>query len=382
MLMGYWKRSAALAIGFVHNYRFDPFLRTEVNIVGLQLAFACFMLAVVGVIASHLYHDASAAVVQGIQSTLTGNSTPASVGDTVIAQLSSMRSRTVLIAGGAIILVTAAFTYIIARLALSPTRSALQSQKQFIGNVAHELRTPLAVGKTNIEVALMSPALEAGLKKSLENTVEEFDRMSEIINNLLSLSAFTRREQVEFHDVDFGAVVRGVVRSLQGLADSKRIEIEVRMSDRTAVWGNHTALEQIVMNIMKNAIIYTPLGGRVRAVVEPVYPDFIELRVRDSGTGIARRDLFRIFEPYYRGDPSRQRGEGGSGLGLTIVSELVRLHNGKITVRSAEGRGTSVTVLLPAGKVGPGAERSSGRERDWASEVAVDFSHNGRRGAA
>lgn len=377
--MGYWKRSAALGIDFAHKYRFDPFVRTEVNVVALHITLAAFLLGVVAIIASQLYHDAADAVLQGIQSSLTTGSTPASVGDTVIAQLTSMRSRTVWVAAGSIILITGVFTYIIARLALSPTRSALESQKQFIGNIAHELRTPLSVGKTNIEVALMSPSIEPGLKDSLESTVEEFDRMGEIINNLLSLSAFTRREQVEFHDVDLGAVVHTVLRMLRGLAESKRIEMEVRLSDRTAVWGNHTALEQIVMNIIKNAIIYTPHGGRMRVVVEPVYPDFIEFRVRDSGTGIARKDLFRIFEPYYRADPSRTREQGGSGLGLTIVSELVKLHNGKITVRSAEGRGTSVTVLLPAGKIGLGAEKAAERDTDWASEVAVDFSHNGRR---
>ncbi len=382
MVTNYWKRSAALVIGFARRYRFDPFLRTEVNIVALQMGLAVFLLAVVAVIASQLYFDASAAVLKGIADTLSTHSTPASAGDIVIAQLSSLRLRTVLVATGAVLVITAIFTYIIARVALSPTRNALQSQKQFIGNVAHELRTPLAVGKTNIEVALMDPAVSADLRQSLLSTVEELDRISEIINNLLSLSAFTRREQVEFVDVDLGNVVHSVVRKLRELTESKRIEMEVRLSERTTVWGNQTALEQIVMNIIKNALAYTPRSGRVRVVVEPVYPDFMELRVRDSGSGIARRDLFRIFEPYYRADPSRKRQESGSGLGLTIVSELVRLHNGKITVRSAEGRGTSVTILLPAGRIGLQAETPTDHERDDASEVAVDFSHSAHRGGA
>ena len=376
----YFKRFAASGIGFAHKYRFDPFFRTEVNIVALQLALSVFLLAVVGVIASQLYHDASAAVARGIADALQPNSTPASIGTSVTSDLASMRSRTVTVAGAAVVCITALFTYIIARLALSPTRNALASQKQFIGNVAHELRTPLSVIKTNMEVGLMAPSLAPEAKRTFEETIGELDRMSEIINNLLSLSAFTRPERVEFNDVDLGAVVESVMRKLRGLAEPKRLELEMRLSERRAVWGNATALEQIVMNIIKNAVLYSALGGRVSATLEPVYPDFMELRVRDSGRGIARKDLFRIFEPYYRGDPSRQRGgSGGSGLGLTIVSELVKLHNGKVTVRSAEGRGTTVTLLLPAGKTTIGREMSA-HERDTASEIAVDYSHhNGHR---
>ena len=106
------------------------------------------------------------------------------------------------------------------------------------------------------------------------------------------------------------------------------------------------------------------------------YPDFMELTIRDSGIGIARKDLFRIFEPYYRTDSSRSRAKGGSGLGLAIVSELVKLHHGKITVRSIEHQGTTVVVLLPAGKIS-GIGTGQGRGREHMSEVAVDFSrHN------
>ena len=380
-IIGYWKQCVASVTASAQKYRYDPFFRTEVTIVVLQFGFAVFLLIVVGVIASQLYHDASAAVTEGIQATLAGNSTPSSVGTSVVADLSATRSRTVIFAALSIISITALFTYIITRIALSPTRNALASQKQFIGNIAHELRTPLAAGKTNLEVALMSPAIDAGVKESLAATVEELDRISEIINNLLSLSASIRPERIEFGNVDFGTVVQGVMRKLRNLAESKHLELEVRMSERKTAWGNVTALEQIVMNVVKNAISYTPDRGRILITVEPVYPDFMELTVHDSGRGIARKDLFRIFEPYYRANPSRKRTEGGSGLGLAIVSELVKLHNGKISVRSAEGRGTTVSVLLPAGKhiVGMPEKREAGQ--DDASEIAVDFSHNNGRGS-
>ena len=376
MVTGYSKRFAASVTGFAHKYRFDPFFRTECNVIALQIIFASFLLSVVGVIATVLYHDASAAVSRGILATLAPHSTPAAIGNSVVDELNAMRSRTIVFASTLIILTTIAFSYIIARIALSPVRHALASQKQFIGNVAHELRTPLSVIKTNTEVALMSMRVEGGLKETLDNTVKELDRISEIINNLLSLSASIRPERIEFSDVDLGAVVRSVMQQLRGLTDPRHLEIEVRISERRAVWGNPIALEQIALNIIKNAVTHTPRDGRVLISVEPVYPNYMEFTVQDSGAGIARKDLFRIFEPYYRADPSRARVGGGSGLGLTIVSELVKLHQGKITVRSAEVRGTTVTVLLPAGHSDVGFAHAPDIPHDSASEIAVDFSHN------
>ena len=369
-----------LVIGSAHNYRSDPFFRTEVNVVVLQGAFALFLLAVVGVIATQLYNDASLAVTRGIADSLAPNSSPVSIGDTIIAQLDYTRSRTVVVALAAILFVTAVFTYIITRMALQPTRKALESQKQFIGNVAHELRTPLSIIKTNTEVRLMDAEVPEAAREVYRDNLEELDRISEIINNLLSLSASIRPERMEFKDVDLGTVVQSALQKLRPLSEPKRLEMEARMSERRIVVGNPAALEQIVMNILKNAIIYTPRDGRILLIVEPVYPHFMELLVQDSGIGIPRKDLFRIFEPYYRVDPSRTRGGGGSGLGLTIVSELVKLHNGKITVRSAEGHGTTVSVLLPAGHIASAARGSrAARGNERVSEVAVDFSHNGRR---
>ncbi|MBI4079894.1 HAMP domain-containing histidine kinase [Candidatus Kaiserbacteria bacterium] len=364
----------ASVTGYAHKYQYDPFFRTEVSIVALQVVFAGLLLLIVGLAAASLYHDASSALARGIAEGITGELDPATIGESVAGELASMRARTVTWATIAVVVVTIFLSYLIARVALSPTRNALESQKQFIGNVAHELRTPLSVIKTNTEVALLSARVEPELRSTLDSTVGELDRISEIINNLLSLSASVRPERIEFKDLDLGPVVHGVIEKLRDLADSKRIEITARLSERRIVLGNAAALEQIAMNVIKNAITYSQRGGRVIVTVEPVHPDHIEFTVQDFGIGIARKDLFRIFEPYYRADPSRYRGEAGSGLGLTIVSELVKLHGGKITVRSAEGRGTIVTMLLPAGRVSLSAERAKVHE-EQGDEVAVDFSH-------
>ena len=372
----YSKQFGVSVTDFAHKFRSDPFFRTEVSIIGLQLVFAALLLFIVAVTATSLYQDASAALSRGISEVLAAQSSPTTIGDSIAAELSSMRTRTVTFSAIAVVGVTLVLSYLIARVALSPTRNALASQKQFIGNVAHELRTPLSIIKTNTEVRLLvDPGMPQEARTLYESTIEELDRISEIINNLLSLSASVRPERLEFKDIDLGDIVHNVIEKLNNLSDSKHLEITARMGERRVVLGNATALEQVAMNILKNAIIYSPRGSRIVVTVEPVYPDHIEFSVQDFGVGIARKDLFRIFEPYYRADPSRKREGGGSGLGLTIVSELVKLHNGKITVRSAEQRGTIVTVLLPAGRSSLDAKGDAQRGRENANEVTVDFSH-------
>ncbi|MBI4093705.1 HAMP domain-containing histidine kinase [Candidatus Kaiserbacteria bacterium] len=373
ILKAYSKRFAASVTDFGHKYALDPFFRTEVHVVLLQAIFALLLLVVLATTAKILYHDASAALSRGIAEALLPGSVPQEIGASVIAELDYKRSRTVALASALIIVVTLILSYIITRIALLPTRNALESQKQFIGNVAHEIRTPLSIIKTNTEVALMAEQVEPELEKILSSTVEELDRISEIINNLLSLSTSIRPEHLEFKNIDLGVVMETVLGKLRGLINSKQVEIRTRMSEHRSVWGNMTALEQVAMNILKNAVSYSSRGGEIHVTIEPVHPNTMEFTVQDFGVGIARKDLFRIFEPYYRGDPSRQRGVGGSGLGLTIVSELVKLHNGKVSVRSAEGRGTTVTIHLPAGRERKGGNGSQKSEN--VSEVAVDFSH-------
>ncbi len=351
MMTAYSKRFAASVIGFARRYRSDPFFRTEVNIIGLQTIKLVLFLTL-GVITAVLYRDMFAIVSGGVSPLI------------------------VALVVGAIMAASILLSYIVTVMALRPARNALESQKQFIGNVAHELRTPLSIIKTNTEVALMAGDVSVDLRKVLQSTVEELDRTSEIINNLLSLSASVRPERMEFKDVDIGEIIYRALDHLRGLSEPKHLEMEARISDSRTVFGNAVALEQVAMNIIKNAITHTPKNGRILVTVQPVYQNHIELAVQDSGSGIPRKDLFRIFEPYYRGDPSRKRSGSGSGLGLTIVSELVKLHNGKITVRSAEQRGTTITVLLPIGHSVLDIDGVVRRHHENASEVVVDFSHN------
>jgi len=368
------KRFVAWAIAYVRRYHLDPFVRTEARTIALLALFSLFILCTVAVSSSYLYKNVITTMTDAIEESVTLDSTTAEIAASVAEKLENIQTGNMLVLSLIVIAVTIAAGYVVGRIVLSPTRSALDSQKQFIANVAHELRTPLSIIKTNSEVALLDPDMRDATRKVFSSTVEELDRVSDILNNLLTLSASVRPERVQFRDEDLGPIVENSMRKLEEFSEPKRLEVTARMSERRIVWGNAAALDQIVTNILKNAIMYSSRGGHITITVEPVHPNFIELTVRDSGIGIARKDLFRVFEPFYRAERSRTRAKGGIGLGLPIVSELVRLHHGKITVRSIEGQGTIVSVLLPGGKESPDTEAEPEKRRENMSEISVDFS--------
>jgi signal transduction histidine kinase len=312
----------------------------------LQLGFSVLLLAVVFIALSVLYSEILNNVVSGILDTIAHGGTPGGLS----AELEYAKEKNMILAGTAVLIFAAIFGYLIARLALAPTRRALDTQKRFVSNIAHELRTPLAIIKTNTEVALLNDRIASDIKEMLGSNIEELDRISEIINNLLSMNTLLRPGKLTFENIDLGPVVDRVRSALAELAAHKRITIGSELSPRRTIWGNSAGVEQIIMNIAKNAVNYSPIEGHVIFRVTPAYPGHIVLAVEDHGPGIPEAELEKIFEPFYRGDWSRTRkGGGGSGLGLTIVNELVKLHKGTIAVKSVVGRGTTVTVTFPAG---------------------------------
>lgn len=371
-MLGYWKQFVGLGTGFVDKYKYDPFFRTECNTIALQVLYSLILIVLVAISFGYLYRDLSNALISGIREGIENNNIVAA-GPTIAEELEYIRTKSLTTIVSIAVLLTVLFGYIVARITLAPTRNALSAQKQFIGNIAHELRTPLSVIKTNTEVALMDNNLDSDMKETLDGTIEELDRISGIINNLVSLSVLVRPEHVEFTHVELGTVVEDVISKLDDLARTRRLELVVRKGDSNVVLGNAAALGQIVMNLVKNAIEHTTSGGRVTVTVESIAHHRVELAVQDTGEGIARADLFRIFEPFYRVEKSRNRARGGSGLGLSIVSELVKMHQGKIEVRSALGRGTTVLVTFPV----HAHSKHGGNSRDDSQgfgQIAVDFS--------
>ncbi len=354
---------------FTRRVRTDPFFRTEVTLIALQAMFAACMVALVAVGFSVLYREVVTNLLIGIEESIRSSNT-ISAGIAIADNLQYVKSQHLVVIGAIIVAVTAVFSYLMTQLALAPTKSALASQKQFIGNIAHEIRTPLSIIKTNAEVALFSSSMPADMRKIFETTIEELDRASNIINNLLTLSSLTRRGQMSFANVDLGPIVESVIAHLSELATKKGITLEYSSSEYRTVWGNASALEQIVTNIVKNAICYTKGVGTVSISVQPDLKGYIDISVEDTGIGIKEEDLHRITEPFYRGDASRTRGEAGSGLGLAIVNELLQAHQGRMTIRSAPGKGTRVVISLPPEK------KEDVLHSGAFEEIAVDFTRS------
>lgn len=223
-------------------------------------------------------------------------------------------------------------------------------RRDFVANVSHELRTPVAIIKgyaeTLLDGALNGPAENA--RHFVEIIVHHAERLTNLINDILSLS------RLEGHDadlwmqpVDIVAIAEKLRMLLEGHAKGKGISISFSTSGHIPkVPGNQGQLEQMLLNLLDNAIKYTPKGGNVTVKVT-AEEGRVEVVITDTGIGIPPKDISRIFERFYRVDEARSRDQGGTGLGLAIVKHVVQLHGGEITAESKPGKGSAFKVWLP-----------------------------------
>jgi signal transduction histidine kinase len=339
------------ATDLTDKYRYDPKVRTTAHIIFLQVGLTLLSIFVFGWAIQYAQQDTVGEISEHVREVITGVSTSR---ETLPESIVQVRNRTYSIVFTGLVLLNLLFGYLIAEFALRPTRQNLAFQKRFIGNVAHEIRTPLAIIKTSTEVALLDPALPKPIRQTMEEIIGELNRISDTINNLLSFNSLMRPKEMRFGPVDLDEIVRTVCERHEELAQSRGVTLSCAPLAKAIVQGNAVALDQVVTNLVKNAINYTPAhkNGSVRVELERLPDRSVAVAVADTGIGIAEKDLYHIFEPFYRADTSRARGigTGNSGLGLAIVNEIVRLHRGTITLRSAVHHGTTIRVTLPPAK--------------------------------
>lgn len=317
----------------------DPFFRSTWNVVNVQIIFVLLSMVVFGFAMLLLRHDAQRIIDQQLPV------------QQLSFQLSVLRDRIIYATFAALAAIGIIFGILSARYALSPTRNSLEHQRRFIGNLAHELRTPLSIIRTGTEVALMDKSLEAYARSTMETTLEELDRISGIINNLLSFESLMRPGHIKVEPLLLRDIASSVVHRHREMAKRYGINLGIDAEQSPAyMLGNKIALEQAVTNLVKNALNYTPQhDGRSVVVRIDDKGDEVALSVIDTGIGIAQKELLNVFQPFYRGDTSRTRdiGSGTSGLGLAIVNDIVRAHNGHLTIRSALNRGTTIELSFP-----------------------------------
>lgn len=226
---------------------------------------------------------------------------------------------------------------------LTDLRRLERVRQDFVANVSHELRTPM----TNIRAmaeTLLDTSDRAVIERYLTNIVVEIDRLTSITNDLLTLSR-AESTRVTKSECDFAEIARSIVRQLDEKAAAKGLRLHLAAPERLSILANASQLSQVVINLVDNAINYTPTGS-VDVTLEEGEGEIV-LTVRDTGLGILAEHVPRIFERFYRVDKGRSRESGGTGLGLSIVKHIVEAHGGKVEVESALNHGSTFTVTLP-----------------------------------
>jgi heavy metal sensor kinase len=238
-------------------------------------------------------------------------------------------------------LLAASFNELLSRLDRS-----FEAMRRFVADASHELRTPIAVIRGEADVSLDHDRGPAEYKESLAIIQDEARRLTRLVDDLLNL---TRADagHVNLHVEEFyiNDVLAECCRSMQAKATGKKVSLEFRFPEDMAYRGDQELIRRLVLNLLENAIRYTPEGGRVLVSLKDSTGE-VRIRVADTGIGIPPEAAPHVFERFYRGDQARSRQNGGFGLGLSIVKWIAESHHGSVELTSQPGQGTTFTVLL------------------------------------
>jgi len=230
---------------------------------------------------------------------------------------------------------------------LSRLEGAMLDLENFAADAAHELRTPLATLRAEIETALQETRGPEDYQRVLASVQEEVSKMSRIVTDLFTLAKLDLRQYaLQKERIRLGPLLEEARETLEPLASSRQIEIQKPSGD-AQVLGDPVALKRVFMNLVENAVKYNRDGGRVTLRIEQENGTVL-VEVRDTGIGIPAEHVPRLFQRFYRVDKARSRDTGGVGLGLAICKSFITSHEGRIEVSSTPGEGTVFTVRLPA----------------------------------
>jgi two-component system, OmpR family, manganese sensing sensor histidine kinase len=284
---------------------------------------------------------------------------------------------------GLIVATVGAIGWFLSGLAMEPVRDAYQRLKQFTADASHELRSPIAIIQTNVQVALADPDPDPLVQQQHLKVVERLTRrLGKLVDDLLFLA---RQDsgivQAQWGNLSLGELLEDVVEEQQAIAEAKGLDLSFQCllvpglealpplvpdgptgsaasglpadGDWTELVGDRDQLARLFTNVVGNAVQYTPTGGKIEVMLQRLgRPEagLLQVTVRDTGIGIPAAALPQLFDRFYRVDPSRtQRSGAGSGLGLAIAQAIVDNHQGQVAIASILGQGTTVTVTLPGG---------------------------------
>jgi signal transduction histidine kinase len=224
--------------------------------------------------------------------------------------------------------------------------AAFAAQRQFVADASHELRNPLAIIRTNVDVALADPRADPDdLRHTIAVVKRASDRMARLVDDLLALA---RRQEptLEHEQVDLGAAVAEASDDFVVPAAARNIVLDRAIAPGVIVTGDRDALKRAVANLLENAVRLAPKGSRIRLATGSE-GDRAWIAVADEGPGIAPEDQPHVFDRFWRADKARARADGGTGLGLAIVRQIAESHGGQVRLQSKVGVGSSFVIWLP-----------------------------------
>ena len=234
--------------------------------------------------------------------------------------------------------------------ALKPVREAWDSQRQFVADASHELKTPLTVVLANSSILLKHPQDSiASQSQWVESTQVEAERMQQLVNEMLQLAQVEERAAIELVPLDYSDLVDGEVLQFESVAFEEGLLFDSSIEDGITVDGDATRLRKMVSTLIENALKYAGDGGSATVTLTRAGKQ-AKLEINNTGATISAEDLPHIFDRFYRTDKARTSGEGGFGLGLAIAREIARAHTGDITCTSDASTGTTFTVTIPLSK--------------------------------
>lgn len=230
---------------------------------------------------------------------------------------------------------------------ISRLEDSIQSSKQFVADASHELRTPLTVLRGELEGLAQDTQLKLQTREALGSILEEVDRLADIVEGLLALSRLDAGEaNCDWVRFDLAELAATTADQMSLLAEDKSIALECVSSPGVTVDGDRARMKQVIVNLLDNAIKYTPNGGRVGLKIT-LESDWAILEVADDGIGIPPESVPHVFKRFFRVDGSRSRDQGGAGLGLSIVKSICTAHGADIEVASTPGQGSRFRIRQP-----------------------------------
>ncbi len=265
-----------------------------------------------------------------------------------------------------VIAIVAAIGWFLSGIAMQPIRESYQRLKQFTADASHELRNPIAVIQTNVQVALSDPDPEPQTQRHHLQVVERLTRrLGKLVDDLLFLARQDsgiiqpQRDAIELDDlIDEVLEEQGMVAAEKDISLALKVDpSELRGANRALEYwlqGDRDQMSRLFTNLISNAVQYTPANGEITVELTPLKRSngtFLQVKVIDTGIGIPEAALSNLFDRFYRVDPARTKATGGSGLGLAIAQAIVENHHGQIQIESQVNQGTTVTIVLPQQQV-------------------------------